>query len=128
MMKRTFQAKLLILAVFVVGVLSGAILMDVYETRVFSSDDRGRGDVSYVEYLQLTEQQEAEVSAILERTREGFRELRGQTRPMYEQLRENTRNDIREILTEPQQEFYNEWIEDQRRRTRDRERGGRGRE
>ena len=128
MIKRTAQAKLLILAVFVIGVVSGAILMDVYETRVFSSDDRSGRGVSYVEYLQLTQEQEAEVAAILEGTREGFRELRGQTRPMYDQLRENTRNEIRELLTEPQRALYNEWIEDQRQRRRDRERGGRDRD
>ena len=127
-MKRTVQAKLLVLAVFVVGVLTGAILMDVYETRVFSSDDRGGGGVSYVEYLQLTEAQEADVAAILEGTRDGFRELRAQTRPLYEQLRENTQNQIRELLTQPQQALYTEWIEDLRQRTRDRERRGRGRE
>ena len=129
-MKRTVQAKLLILAVFVVGLLSGAILLDLYETRVFSSDQRGgRGvsRVSYVEYLQLTEEQEAGVAVILEGTREGFRELRRQTQPLYEQLRENTQKEIRELLTEPQQALYSEWIEGLRQR-RDRERGGRDRE
>ena len=126
-MKRTVQAKLLILAVFVVGLLSGAILMDVYETRVFSSDQRGGRGVSYVEYLQLTEEQEAGVAVILEGTREGFRELRRQTRPLYEQLSDNTQNEIRELLTEPQQALYSEWIEGLRQR-RDRERGGRDRE
>ena len=127
-MKRTVQAKLLILAVFVVGVLSGAILMNVYETRVFGSDDRRQGGVSYVEYLQLTEAQEEDVAAILEGTRDGFRELREQTRPLYEQLREDTQTQIRELLTEPQQALYTEWIEDLRQRTRNRERRGRGRE
>jgi hypothetical protein len=126
-MKRTIQAKLLILAVFVVGLLSGATLMDVYETRVFSSDQRGGRGASYVEYLQLTEEQETGVAVILEGTREGFRELRRQTRPLYEQLSENTQNEIRELLTEPQQALYSEWIEDLRQR-RDRERGGRDRE
>ena len=121
-MKRTVQAKVLILAVFVVGLLSGAILMDVYETRVFSGDERDQRGVSYVEYLQLTEEQEAGVEVILEGTREGFRELRRQTRPLYDQLSENTQNQIRELLTEPQQVLYSEWIEDlRRRRGRDRE-------
>jgi hypothetical protein len=83
-MKRTVQEKLLILVVSVVGLLSGAILMDVDETRVFSSDDRGRRGISYVQYLQLTEEQEVEVAAILEGTREGFRELSAKTRSMYE--------------------------------------------
>ena len=115
------------MAVFVVGLLSGAILMDVYETRVFSSDQRGGRGVSYVEYLQLTEEQEAGVAVILEGTRESFRELRRQTRPLYEQLSENTQNEIRELLTEPQQALYSEWIEGLRQR-RDRERGGRDRE
>ncbi len=127
-MKRTVQAKLLILGVFIVGVLSGAILLDVMETRVLSNDDRGGGAVPYAEYLELTDQQEADVEGILEDTREGFRALREQTRPMYQQLRENTRNEIRELLSETQRERYNEWIEDLRRRTRDRERGGRDRD
>ena len=125
-MKRTLQAKLLILAVFAVGALTGAVLMDVYETRVFSDDDqsgrRGRflGGVSYGEYLELTAEQEARVAAILEGTRDGFRELRGQTRPLYQELKDTSRGEIRELLTESQRELYDQWIEEERQREADR--------
>ncbi len=132
-MKRTLQAKLLILAVFVVGALTGAVLMDVYETRVFSDDDqggrRGRflGGVSYGEYLGLTAEQEVRVATILEGTRDGFRELRGQTRPLYQELRETSRGEIRDLLTESQRVLWDEWIEEERQRTLDREQGESGR-
>ena len=132
-MKRTLQAKLLILAVFVVGALTGAVLMDVYETRVFSDDNqdgrRGRflGGVSYGEYLGLTAEQEARVATILEGTRDGFRELRGQTRPLYQELRETSRGEIRELLTESQRVLWDEWIEEERQRALDREQGNSGR-
>ena len=128
-MKRTVQAKLLIFTVFIVGVLTGAVLMDVYETRVFSSDDReerrGRflDGVDYAEYLQLTQEQDVEITGILESVSESFRELREQAGPQYQRIRDEARSDIRELLTEPQREFYDAWIEDERQRTRDRDRG-----
>ena len=120
-MKRTFQAKLLILAVFLVGILTGAVLMDVYETRVFSDTDRSRRErPSFKEFLALTPAQATQVDAILEETRDDFRELRAQTRPQYDTLREESRNQIRELLTEVQKDRYDEWIELRRQRESDR--------
>lgn len=128
-MRRTLQAKLLIVVVFAVGLLTGAVLMDVYETRVFSRSDGGdrraglfRHDPSFSEFLELTEEQQVEVRAILETTRESFRQLRRQTRPMYDELRENSRNQIRALLTEEQLERYDTWMEQA-----ERDRNGSGR-
>jgi hypothetical protein len=128
-MRRTLQAKLLILAIFIIGVLTGAVLMDVYETRVFSRNESrsGRsGNIretrSFQEFLELTEEQQSQVDLVLEATRESFRTLREQTRPLYDDLREDSRGQIRAILTEEQLVRFDEWIE----REGQRERRGRG--
>ena len=77
-MKRTVQAKLLILTIFVVGVMTGFVLADMYETRVLGD----AGDCSQAshfprrqsssEFLELTPEQQVEVEAILGEVHEDF--------------------------------------------------------
>ena len=132
-MKRTVQAKLLILTVFVVGVMTGFVLDDMYETRVLGdAGDRSQaspfpGRQSFSEFLNLTGEQQVEVQAILEVTHEDFRLLRAETGPMYAQLTEQSRDKIREILNEEQLERYNGWIETEGSRRRFGSRSGRNR-
>jgi hypothetical protein len=118
-MKRTVQAKLLIVGVFVVGLLTGAVLLDVYETRVFSRDAtredragliRDNERPSYVEYLELTPEQNAEIRRILDNARDEVRQLRRETRPLFDAISEDSRDRIRALLSESQRERYNEWI------------------
>ena len=123
-MKRTVQAKLLVLAIFTIGVLTGFVLTDLYETRVIGDsgepgrEGRFRNRQSFSEFLELTEGQQVDVRVILEETREKFRTLRSQNRPMYVELTEQSRNQIREILNAEQLERYEGWIEDEGSRLR----------
>ena len=84
-MTRSLQAKLLILAVFVIGALTGAVLTDVYETRVQSTvadtdPDRPERERPR-DFLGLSEEQNVQLDAILQRSGQRYRELRAQTNP-----------------------------------------------
>ena len=138
-MTRTLQARLLVLAVFVAGVLGGAVVTNVYEKRVQGDErrvepndrnrDRGRdhNHQRFEDYLGLTPEQRDQLSRILEDSRDGYRELRARTRPEYQTIRDASRERIRGILTDEQRERYQEWINRERERDNNRRRGrGRG--
>ncbi len=132
-MTRPLQAKLLILAVFALGAVSGAVIKDVYDTRSRSAfpgqaerGGRGVGPESFQrfeEFLELDADQRARLDAILEASGESYRALRAETRPMYQDIREQSMAEIRAILTDEQAARYDEWI---RRIEEFRGRGGRG--
>jgi hypothetical protein len=134
-MTRSLQAKLLILAVFVIGTLTGVMLTEVYETRVLSSalsDDAnsGRPDrerrppefQAFQDFLALDQDQCEQISTILAESRERYRDLQAETRPMYRDLTEQSRTELRGILDEDQRVRYEEWTE----RLAERRSGGRG--
>ena len=138
-MTRTLQAKLLVLAVFLAGMLSGAVIANVYEERVQGDErrvesnarnrdrERDHNHQSFEDYLGLTPEQRDQLSGILEESRDGYRELRARTRPEYQAIRDASRERIRGILTDEQRERYEEWINRERERDNNRRRGrGRG--
>ncbi len=132
-MTRPLQAKLLILAVFALGATTGVVVKDVYDTRTriaFSGEpdrgNRGAGPESFQrfeEFLDLDEEQRMRLNGILEASGERYRALRAETRPMYQDIREQSLAEIRAILTDEQAARYDEWV---RRIEEFRGRGGRG--
>lgn len=132
-MTRSFQAKILILAVFVVGAFTGAVLGDLYRTRFAGIDEPARGAPgqgrirppdfeAFEDYLSLSEDQRAQLDEILRNSRERYRELQSKTRPMYREITLRSQDEIRAILDEGQLARYEEWIA-----TLDRRGPGRGR-
>ncbi len=148
MITRSFKAKVLVLGVFFVGVVTGVFLLNIYETRVLSgevetavdtpqtgavqpaieSDDRARRErrrtsaarevQRFQDYLGLDDQQRVQTEAILDQTRTDFRKLSSQTQTEYDMIREESRNQIKAILTtDEQRRKYEEIIERQNRRT-----------
>lgn len=133
MITRSFKAKVLVLSVFFVGVVTGIFIVNVYETRVLSGevetsvdtsqtvaaqtaaspDERARGErrratvarevERFHEYLGLDEQQRLRIQAVLDQTRTEVRKLRGNTRTEYDTIREASRNQIRAILATDEQ-------------------------
>ena len=132
-MTRSLQAKILILAVFVVGAFTGALVGDLYRTRFAPAEEASRGVPdrgrrppdfeAFEDYLSLSDNQRAELDEILSRSRERYRELQTKTRPMYRELTLQSQDEIRAILDEGQLARYEEWIE-----TLDRRGPGRGRD
>jgi Spy/CpxP family protein refolding chaperone len=122
------RAKLLVLAVFVVGGLTGAVIDNVYETRWKADRDSRRSprEVNQVYYdqLELTPEQRQQFQSILEASRPDFDKLFAENRKLLEpnnrkiaELQEQTRTKIRAILTEEQAKKYNE-INEKRRQVR----------
>jgi Spy/CpxP family protein refolding chaperone len=106
---------LVLLAVFVLGGVTGASLASFYRL----GGDRGRPErhkgggsredrifESLRRDLNLSEQQATEIRAILEQTRNDYRALRAEVRPRYDAVRQNARTRIRALLTPEQQKLF----------------------
>lgn len=128
MISSATRAKLLVLAVFVVGGLTGAVIDNVYETRWKADRDSRRSpreiNQVYYDQLELTPEQRQQFQSILEASRPDFDKLFAENRKLLEpnnqkiaELQEQTRTKIRAILTEEQAKKYNE-INEKRRQTR----------
>ena len=126
MISSATRAKLLVLAVFVVGGLTGAVIDNVYETRWKADRDSRRPPINQVYYdqLELTPEQRQQFQSILEASKPDFDKLWTENRKLLEpnnrkiaDLQEQTRTKIRAILTEEQAKKYNE-INEKRRQAR----------
>lgn len=128
MISSATRAKLLVLAVFVVGGLTGAVIDNVYETRWKADRDSRRSpreiNQVYYDQLELTPEQRQQFQSIVEASRPDFDKLFVENRKLLEpnnrkiaELQEQTRTKIRAILTEEQAKKYNE-INEKRRQTR----------
>lgn len=120
-MKRSVQAKLLVLIVFSIGVATGVVLTNLYESRVQGgSEDRrarfARERDAFYDFLSLSTDQRAQLTKVLEETRGEYRQLRERTRPAFEEIRQQSRDRIRAILNEEQMRRYDEWVQSQRER------------
>jgi len=122
------RAKLLVMAVFVVGLVVGAVVDNVYETRWRADRESRRSprEVNQVYYdqLELTPEQRQQFQSIVEASRPDFDKLFAENRKLLEpnnkkiaELQEQTRTKIRAILTEEQAKKYNE-INEKRRQAR----------
>jgi Spy/CpxP family protein refolding chaperone len=122
------RAKLLVLAVFAVGLVVGAVIDNVYETRWKADRESRRSprEVNQVYYdqLELTPEQRQQFQSIVEASRPDFDKLFTENRKLLEpnnrkiaELQEQTRTKIRAILTEEQAKKYNE-INEKRRQAR----------
>src|SRR4051812_41501051 len=108
MIARALKGKILVFGVFFIGIVTGMLIVNFYETRVSGNApdlrggrDRGTAqrDVSNVhDYLGLDQQQREEVNSILEEGRSEVRTLRMETRPRVQAIEEQTQAKIRSVL------------------------------
>ena len=106
---------LVLLGVFALGGVTGALLDSVYRLRGDHEKRQGRGGGRRGEKdifenmrrdLNLTEQQATEIRAILDQTRNDYRALRTEVRPRYDAVRQNARTRIRALLTPEHQKLF----------------------
>ena len=123
------RGKLLVFAVFLLGIGTGALGTYEYNARVIeprdaSTGNRDRGqrerraqeDVNrFHDYLGLNDEQRDQVNKILEENRMEFRELQAKTRPEFQMIQDSTRDKIRAILDDGQKQKYDEFFNKQRR-------------
>ena len=131
MIARSLKGKILVFAVFFVGITTGVLISNFYETRVAGrtnvadTGDRGsngRRDVNRIhDYLGLDREQRQRVDTILEETRSEFRKLREETRPRFHSIEDQSQARIREVLNPDQLQKYEEFRRNvQQRRNADR--------
>lgn len=131
MISSATRGKLLVFAVFLIGGLTGALLDNLYETRLRADRDARRQPQQQVnqvfELLELTPEQREQFQSIMDASRPDFQKLFAENRKLVEPnnlkiaaLQEQTRVKIRAILTEEQAKKYNEFNEasDRRRQRR----------
>ena len=119
------------LAIFVLGCVTGAALDSAYRLRAAGprrpSREQGRDHFfeSLQKNLNLDERQSAQIRAVIDETRDGYRQLSAEVRPRYDSLRRDGRAKIRALLTPEQQQKFDQMTaeRDARRRSDGRREG-----
>lgn len=109
---------LVLVAVFLLGSVTGAALTGLYRSRasVGRGERGGRHEQRFEKMrqeLSLTDQQTAEVRAILDHTRNEYRTLRDELRPRFEEPRLKARGKIRALLNADQQKKFDALVAQQ---------------
>ena len=133
MIARSVKAKLLVFAIFFIGIATGILIANFYTTRVTGSPDasnppdrtqRAQRDINkFYDYLGLDQQQREQMHKIGEETRHEFQDLRKETQPRFEAIQEESRAKIRAVLNDEQRKKYDDFRRrmDERRRNRNRD-------
>jgi Spy/CpxP family protein refolding chaperone len=116
MIASSVKGKAFVFAVFLLGIVAGALVFNVYETRL-NADSQARNrrqqaeqDIkAFHDYLGLNDEQRKQVRKIMDEQLKEFRELAQQTRPQYDSIREQARNQIKALLTDEQKRKYDEY-------------------
>ena len=109
---------LVLIAVFVLGCVTGVALTGLYRSRASSgTESRERAMHERFERmrteLNLSEQQTTAVRTILDDTRNEYRALRTELRPRFEEPRIKARSRIRALLTPEQQQKFDAMVAQQ---------------
>src|ERR671929_260241 len=103
---------LVLLFVFTLGCVTGAALDLLYHTRARASRPDTRGHDPQERFdamrrdLNLTDEQATQIRAILDETRESYRQFRAELRPRFEEPRLKARARICALLTPEQQQKF----------------------
>lgn len=110
--KSRLKTWLVLVAVFALGAVTGVGLSGVYRSKVNASFREGRARDHQAMFekirndLNLNAEQATEMQKVLDETAGEFRNLRGELRPRYEEIRLKARGRMRAILrTDQQQKF-----------------------
>lgn len=110
--RATLKIWLVLVAVFVLGTITGAALTGLYRSRASAGRegrDRGKHEQRFEKMrqdLNLTDQQATDVRTILDQTRNDYRALREELRPRFEEPRLRARTKIRALLNAEQQKKF----------------------
>lgn len=110
--RATLKIWLVLVAVFVLGTITGAALTGLYRSRASvgrEGRERGKHEQRFEKMrqeLSLTDQQATDVRAILDQTRNEYRTLREELRPRFEEPRLRARTKIRALLNAEQQKKF----------------------
>jgi Spy/CpxP family protein refolding chaperone len=110
---------LVLVAVFVLGSVTGVALTGLYRSRAAGDRPETREKAMHERFekmrteLKLTDEQTKAVQAIIDETRNEYRALRTELRPRFEEPRQKARTRIRALLTPEQQQKFDGMIAQQ---------------
>jgi Spy/CpxP family protein refolding chaperone len=110
---------LVLVAVFVLGSVTGVALTGLYRSRAAGERPETREKAMHERFekmrteLKLTDEQTKAVQAIIDETRNEYRALRTELRPRFEEPRQKARARIRALLTPEQQQKFDGMIAQQ---------------
>jgi Spy/CpxP family protein refolding chaperone len=101
--RNKWQVRIVVLLLFVVGFLAGALAMNMYRARQWSPRAGGRGGFEQmIDRLNLTQDQRTQVDSIFEDARKQLSELRQESEPRFREVRKNTDERLQAVLTPEQ--------------------------
>jgi DNA anti-recombination protein RmuC len=118
------KARLIVLAVFVIGFAAGALSLNLYERLTTAAPEPELRGNDYIirkmdQKLSLSTEQEEKIKAILEDRNNRFGEIRKEIEPLvkpfeprFDALRQEARDKIRAVLTDGQRPAYEELLKD----------------
>jgi Spy/CpxP family protein refolding chaperone len=115
------KARFVILAAFALGVIVGGVASNLITSpKTAAPPGSVQGALQELEReLKLTEEQKEQVEQILSSTRQKYRELQAQVHPRFLAIRDESRSQIKALLTPEQQVLYEQLLS---RRDKERER------
>lgn len=125
--KNKWQVRFAALAIFLLGVAAGALALNVYNAwaRAGGRGPGGRaGFERMLDRLQLADEQKAQVRRIFGDAREQTREARKASEPRMEEIRRQTDERLRGVLTPEQWQQFQQLKDEMRAKRRGR--GSRG--
>lgn len=121
---------LVLVAVFLLGSVTGAALTGLYRSRASGGGRESRERAMNERFekmrqeLSLTEEQTTQVRAILDETRNEYRALREELRPRFDEPRMKARAKIRALLNPEQQKKFDMLVAQQDAEHNSRDEGG----
>ena len=129
MIVRYFKAKILVFALFFIGIATGILIANFYTTHVAGARDatnsqdraqRAQRDINkFYDYVGLSQPQREEVHKIAEDTRRQLREFREETHPRLLAIQHAGRVKIRMLLNDEQRKKYDEFHRKKDQRMKD---------
>jgi Spy/CpxP family protein refolding chaperone len=124
--KSNRKAYLIVFVLFILGIALGSMGTYLVTMRVQAARPVGAGDrapshmAMFTRDLNLTPEQQTQVQAIMNETRGHYAELHQKLDPEYEQVRQQGRDHIRQVLTPEQRPKFEELLRqmDEERRKR----------
>jgi uncharacterized membrane protein len=126
-MKTKTSATLMLLLTFLLGSIAGALSYHLYRGRIAATGPRAGSRPSQREVikemgkdLSLDAAQQEKLAGIMKLSREKYRALSEQVRPQFDQIRNQTHAEIRQILRDDQKARFEERLKEFDRRHRNR--------
>ena len=106
--KNKWQIRLAVIVIFVIGFIAGALAVNFYLARKWSSSASMRGGrfERVFNQLDLTPDQQQKVKAIFEDTRRQLTDIRQESEPRFREVRRQTDERLQAVLTPAQWEQF----------------------